>query len=136
MKKHLIEWSKEPIIVPRWLLTLKYIAFVVLGTLSVIGGIPSITVATFETFTTVWSAGLVVSAVIAGVASVRREWEDTEKWASLAITAFLLTWSVAAIWRAVTEGDIDRAAGAFAVLVITFLPGARAFGLLRNTGLK
>lgn len=134
MKQHLINWSREPIVVPRWMLTLKYLAFVILGTLSVIGGIPSISEATFTTFTTYWSGGLVVSAAIATVASFRRAWESLEKWSVLLVSGFLLTWVVAAIVRAAGEGDLGRMAGAFSVLVITMLPVARTIDLMGRAG--
>lgn len=132
MKKRLLSWSKDPIHVPRWMLTLKYAAFVVLGILSFIGGIPSLTLATFDTYTAYWSIGLVVCSVIAAVLSFRKAWEPREKWFALLVAGLLLTWAGAAIWRASSEGDITRVAGAFAVLIISFLPAVRAFGLLQS----
>ena len=135
MKKRLTNWFKDPILVPRWLITLKYLAFAILGALSVIGGIPTLALATFESFTTYWSAGLIVAAVIAAVASLERRWEEAEKWSGLVVFALLASWSVAAIWRAASEGDVDRMAGAFAVLIISGLPGARVLGLMRGAGL-
>lgn len=134
MKLKLLRWSKDPIHVPRAVLTAKYVAFMVLGVLSVIGGIPSLSLATFDTWTTYWSAGLVVSAAIATVTSFRRAWEYIEKWFALIIFGLLMSWAVAAIWRAAAEGDVSRVAGSFAVLVISFLPGIRAFGLMRDAG--
>lgn len=132
MKKRLLSWSKDPIHVPRWMLTLKYVAFAILGILSFIGGIPSLTLATFDTYTAYWSIGLVVCALIAAVLSFRKAWEPREKWFALIVAGLLMSWAVAAIWRASVEGDITRVAGAFAVLVISFLPAVRAFGLLQS----
>jgi hypothetical protein len=135
MKKRFIAWSKEPIHVPRWMLTMKYFAFAILGLLSFIGGIPTLSIATFDTFTTAWSGGLVVAGTVAAITSIRRSWEGVEKWAALIVAALLFTWAVAAIIRAASEADISRVAGAFAVLVISMLPAARAFGLMRRAGL-
>lgn len=134
MKKHLSAWSREPIIVPRWVLTAKYVAFTVLGILTVIGGIPTIALATFDSFTTFMSAGLVLASFVGTVASFRRDWEWVEKWAALSIAAILSTWAVAAIWRAASEGDVGRVAGAFAVVVVAMLPAARALDLLGKAG--
>lgn len=134
MKKHLALWSREPIHVPRWMLTAKYFAFMILGILSVIGGISSLELATFDAFTTYWSAGLVVSAAVAMVLSMRKEWEPKEKWAVLIVASLIVSWATAAIWRAAVEGDLGRITGAFGVLVISLLPVTRALGLLRNAG--
>lgn len=124
---------KDPIHVPRWMLTGKYIAFAILGVLAIIGGMPTITLATFSTYTTYWAAGLVVASGLAAYWSLDRSHEKYEKWAALAVTALLATWAVAAIWRAAAEGDLDRVAGAFAVVIISGLPGIRAFGLMRES---
>lgn len=135
MKKHLRAWSREPVVVPRWMLTAKYLAFVILGILSIWSGIPTITIATFDTFTTYMSVGLSVASIIGVVTSFRREWEWVEKWAALCIAAFLATWAVSAIWRAAAEGDIGRVAGAYAILVTAMAPTARAFGVMTRAGL-
>ena len=132
MKKRLLSWSKDPIHVPRWMLTLKYVAIIVLGILSFIGGIPSLTIATFDTYTVYWSVGLIACSAIAAILSFRKAWEPGEKWFALIVAGLLMSWAGAAIWRASVEGDITRVAGAFAVLVISFLPAVRAFGLLRS----
>ena len=115
---------------------MKYFAFMVLAILSVIGGLPTLNVATFDTFTTFWSGILVVSSLVAAVASFRSTWDTCEKWAGLIVTSLLTTWAVAAIWRAASEGDWGRVAGAFGVLVIAMLPGVRVVGLMRGAGTK
>lgn len=132
MKKKLLSWSKDPIHVPRWLVTLKYAAFAILGLLSFVGGIPSLTLATFDTYTAYWSLGLIACSLVAAVLSFRKGWEPGEKWFALIVTGLLMSWAVAAIWRAAVEGDIERVAGSFAVLVISGLPGVRAFGLIKD----
>lgn len=132
MKRRLLSWSKDPIHVPRWMLTGKYAAFVVLGILSFIGGIPSLTLATFDTYTAYWSLGLTAASFVAMIASFRKAWEPGEKWFALIVAGLLMSWAGAAIWRAAVEGDISRVAGSFAVLIVSFLPAVRAFGLLRS----
>lgn len=135
MKTHIAAWSREPIVVPRWMLTAKYIGFVILGLLSSIGGIPTISHATFGSFTTFMSIGLVAVSVAGTITSFRRDWESVEKWAALSIAAFLATWAVAAIWAALAEMDLGRAASAFAVLLLAMLPASRSFGLMTRAGL-
>lgn len=134
MKRRLEDWSRDPIHVPRWMLTLKYFAFVILGVLAVIGGIPTLNSLTFDAFTTGWSGGLVIAAAIAAVASFQKHWEGLEKWAALVVTALLVTWAIAAMVRAVGEGDVGRMAGAFSILVMSMLPAVRVLGLMKTAG--
>lgn len=137
MKKHLSAWEREPDVrIPRWLVTAKYIAFIVLGGLAIWAGIPTLTLATYDMFTTVMCVGLIAASIIGAVASSRMDWEWVEKWASLVIAAFLSTWALASIWRAISEGDIGRVTGAYAILVIAMLPAARSFGLMTRAGRK
>lgn len=136
MKKLIDAWSKEPIHVPRWMLTAKYVSFAVLGALAVWSGIPTLQVVTFDAFTTGWAALLVLASILAAVFSFRREWEEGEKWASLVVSSLLATWGSAAVIRAIIEQDVGRVAGAFAVVIIAMLPSARALGLLRRAGVR
>lgn len=135
MKKHLSAWEREPDVrIPRWLVTAKYVAFIVLGALAIWAGIPTLTLATYDMFTAVMSVGLILASTIGAVASSRMDWEWVEKWSALVIAAFLSTWALASIWRAVSEGDLGRVTGAYAILVIAMLPAARSFGLMTRAG--
>jgi hypothetical protein len=125
-------WDRNPIIVPRWLLTVKYLGFVILGILTLIGGIPSLQLFTFDGYTTFWAIAVITVGVGAAVGTFRGSWEGYEKWAVVILTGLLMTWSVAAIIRSVFEGDIERLAGSWAVFMLSMLPAARAIGLLRG----
>lgn len=127
---------KSPILVPRWMLTTKYVFFAVLGLLSAIGGIETLNILTFEGYTTYWSALLVPAAMIAAWGSMSEDRDRVEKWGAVVVTALLGSWSIAAIIRAVAEGDLGRSAGALTVLIMTLLPATRAVWLLRRAGLN
>jgi len=118
------------------MLTTKYIFFAILGLLSVIGGIETLNILTFEGYTTYWSGLLIIAAAIAAIGSKKEEWESVEKWGAVFSASLLGSWSVAALLRACgiggEEADFGRAAGAFTVLVITLLPATRAIFLLRR----
>jgi hypothetical protein len=59
--------------------------------------------------------------------------EKQEKKGALVVWALLSTWAIAALARALfVEPDIDRLSGAWSVVLISMLPGARAFGLLKG----
>lgn len=138
MRHKLLRWSKTPIFVPRPVLTLKYIGFVILGIFSALaGGIESINRATFEDYTFFWSYAVIAVSFVATVSSFREGWErHLEKWSALLLFGLLSSWSVAAVIRAFAEGDLNRVTGAFAILLLSMLPGTRAFGLLRKWGVK
>lgn len=118
------------------MLTAKYLGFVVLGFLTFAGGIPTLSIVTFDSFTTWMSGALVLASITGVVASFRRDWEWVEKWAALVISALLSSWAVAAILRVFVEYglDLDRAGGAFAVLLLAMLPAARSFALMTKAG--
>lgn len=136
MRKHLLTWRDSTFESPKWLLTIKYTFFFVLGLLSsIFGASQSLNVLTFEGYTTFWSFGLTAVSAVAAVASFRTKWEQTwEKWPAVILTGLLLTWAAAATLRAINEGDPGRIQGAFAIAGLAMLPGTRAFGLLRKSG--
>lgn len=141
MRKKLItwvHWSKTPVIVPRWMLTAKYFGFIILGAFSAFsGGLRTLNVVTDELYPTLWSFGVITLGAVALVGSLREKWEcHVEKWASLVLFGLLLSWAFGSMFIAFNEGDLARATGAFAILLLSMLPGVRAFSLLRQWGLK
>lgn len=126
-------WHKDPLVIPRWLLTLKYLGFAILGFLVMLGGLPTLDLLTFQGYTSIWAGGLILASVSGGYYSLSERGERKEKWGSLTVFALLFTWAIAAIFRATfVEADIERVSGAFAVLLISMLPGVRAWDLLRK----
>lgn len=126
-------WHKDPLVIPRSLLTAKYAGFAVLGVLVLLGGLPTLDLLTFDGYTAVWSGFLILASLWGGYYSLGEAGEKREKSGALIVWALLTTWAVAAIARALFfEPDIDRLSGAWTVVLISMLPGARAFGLMKR----
>lgn len=132
MKKKFQQWHSSPLVIPRSVLTVKYLGFAILGVLGVIGGMPTLDLLTFQGYTVLWCALLVISGVWGAIYSFDESGEKREKYAAVAIAGLILTWSIAAMWRAIVEGDIGRVSGAFSIFLLCMFPGARALGLLRG----
>lgn len=132
MKKKFQQWHSSPLVIPRSVLTVKYLGFAILGLLGVIGGMPTLDLLTFRGYTFVWCVLLVIAGVWGTIYSFDVSGEQREKYAAVAITGLILTWSIAAMWRATVEGDIGRVSGAFSIFLLCMFPGARALGLLRG----
>lgn len=133
MFRKIKEWHKDPLVVPRWLLTAKYIGFAVLGFLVLLGGLPTLDLLTFDGYTAVWSGVLMLASLWGAYYSLSEEGEKREKNGAIVVWAMLTTWAIAALARALFfEPDVDRLSGAWAVVLISMLPGARAFGLMKR----
>lgn len=133
MFRKIKEWHKDPLVVPRSLLTAKYIGFAILGFLVLLGGLPTLDLLTFEGYTAVWSGILILASLWGAYYSLEEAGEKREKNGAIVVWAMLTTWAIAALARAVFfEPDVDRLSGAWAVVLISMLPGARAFGLMKR----
>lgn len=137
MKEHFERFFAEPLVIPRWMLTAKYLFFVVLGILASIAGIPSFDLTTWVGYTTPWSAGVVIAATIAAYASLTPERErQLEKWSAVALVSFLGGYVIAAWALTFFEWNLNRVIFSWIVVGVTMLPSVRAFDLLRRYGLR
>lgn len=129
------KWHKDPLIVPRSLLTAKYVAFAILAILVFAWGLPTIDLLTFQGYTALWALGLFGASAWGAVYSVSETGEQREKAGAVGVFALVGAWALLAMGRALfgPEGpELDRIAGAWAVVIVSMFPGARAFGLLRG----
>lgn len=127
------QWHKDPLVIPRSLLTAKYVGFAILGFLVLLGGLPTLDLLTFDGYTSVWAAFLLLSSLWGAYFSLEEAGEKREKSGAIIVWALLTTWAIAAIARALFfEPDVDRLSGAWTVALISMLPGARAFGLMKR----
>lgn len=134
MFRKIKQWHKDPLVIPRSLLTAKYIGFAVLGFLVLLGGLPTLDLLTFDGYTSVWAGLLLLSSLWGAYYSVHESGEKREKTGAVFVWALLSGWAIAAVSRAIfgDEEILERLAGAWSVVLISMLPGARAFGLLRG----
>lgn len=133
MFRKIKQWHKDPLVIPRSLLTAKYVGFAILGILVLLGGLPTLDLLTFDGYTAVWAGLLTLASMWGTFYSLSEAGEKREKLGAVAVWALLSTWAIAALARAIfVEPDIDRLSGAWTVVLISMLPGARAFGLLKR----
>lgn len=125
-----------PIIVPRWMLTAKYALFVALGVVAGIAGIPTLSLTTWEGYTTIWAVLLAVGAAVAAVGSLRVRCEPAEAAGATVVVALLSAYAIGAMVLAVGSADSGRAALAIVLLIVTLLPAVRAVPLLLRVGVR
>lgn len=132
----LARWGRDPIVVPRWMLTVKYIGFVILGGVSSIAGAPSLERTTWNGYVAGWSLILMTVSLVAALGSTRRSWEALEKWFGLCVASLMTAYAASAVYLAFTDGADAILRWAFAVVLtmVTLLPWVRAVSLLRRTG--
>lgn len=129
------QWHKDPLVVPRSLLTAKYVAFAILGVLVGLGGLPTIDLLTFHGYTALWALALLGASVWGAAFSFSEAGEKREKAGAVGVFVLVFTWALLAMWRALFGPDgveLERIAGSWAVVIVSMFPGARAFGLLRG----
>lgn len=128
MKQLVTRWGGDPIYIPRWVLTVKYALFAVLGVFAIILGLPTLDLTTFDGYTGIWGVWVTLTSIVAGFGSLSRTLEPYERWGSTALVSFLIVYTIFAF-------ALGRGTGAFIVLIITLLPGFRSVHLLTRTGL-
>lgn len=134
MMKRIHEWATAILVIPRWLLTVKYALFAVFGVVALIAGAPSLSVTAGAIYAFYWAIALVIAAVVAFIASLyeSKRAEAVEKWAAVALVA-LLSANLAGAISLVGLGDLNRAAFSVLILLVTLLPAARAVALIVAT---
>lgn len=125
---------RTPVVIPRWVLTLKYGLFVLLGAVVWWASAPSVDDVTPDWYTPTWGICLAAAASAAFVGSLRVQWEmPIERWAVSLLASLMFVYALAPI-SLVIAGNADRASFSVVALVISILPTARAVQLLRRTG--
>lgn len=130
MRSKIRYWFDSPVSFPRWMLSLKYLLFVILGLTGLTAGLPTLSIATPAWYEHVWGLGLVLSAGVATVSSLQPKWECVERWAAVGVVGLLASYWFSA-FILFLSGDSGR--GSFSVLlfIVTMLPLVRASSLFR-----
>lgn len=125
MRNHL----RQPITIPRWLLTAKYFVFVLVG-MAVLNTNPPALTSIYETpVTAIWAICLIVVSIVAFVGSLRTVWEHgLEKWGATLIFVLMAVYAFAPI-ALVLNGDPDRLAYSTIAILVSLLPYARSVQL-------
>jgi hypothetical protein len=131
----LTHYVTDRIVIPRWVLVIKYCAFILIGVTVVITTSPSLNLTTASGYTPVWGGMLIGSAIICVVGSLRGLLEPIERWGVLMLSALLLGYAFAPL-SLVFHGDTDKAVYSSIALTLCILPAVRAIQLIRQSGVQ
>lgn len=125
----MIERQREPVVIPRWLLTAKYLAFLAVG-LAVLNTEPATFERVYDTsLTAIWAILLIIASLVSFAGSLRAKWERSlERWGVTAIWVLMAIYAFAPI-SLLLAGDPDRLAYSSIALLVSLLPFARAVQL-------
>ena len=135
-KSQLAMWVWSPVIVLRVALVITYVLYVYASIIAFIAGIPVFKLTTPEGYTSVWAVLLGSSAIVAAIGSTTDRWQALERWASLALSALLLTYIGGLNLVGFIEGDLDRQFIGAVALIAGILPITRFVYLAAQSGKK
>lgn len=113
----------EPIAVPRWAITLKYLLFSAAGISAFFSGVTTLDLSTPQGYVPIWAAFMSLGAILGTIGSLRPKWGWIEAIGASIIFAFLIVLVFLVFGRGST-------AAAFLLLIVNVLPGVRAFFLV------
>lgn len=113
---------KEPIYIPRWVLLLIYVFFVILAGTTALRGLATLDLTTPESYTVIWAAAVAIGAVVAVAATLLRPFAPLEKWAATWMAGFLGFIAVQSI-------AISNGAGWLFIVFVALVPAGRAIAL-------
>lgn len=136
MKEVIERWADRHLAVPRWIVSTLYFLFVALGTAATVIGIPTIDLTTPNGYAAFWGIVVVVTAIVAGLASLRERFEVVERYAAIPLSAFLVTYTAGAWALILTDvGQLfQRGAGAIVLTIMSFIPVVRCIYMLTRIG--
>ena len=127
-------WAWSPVIVLRIALFLVYAGFVFAATAAFASGIPVFDLTTPNGYTPVWAVALGVSAIVSAVGATTDRWQTLERWASLVLTAMMVTYTGALFGVGFAEGDPTRQFVAAVSTIALVLPATRFVYLAAQSG--
>ena len=135
-KSRLAMWVWSPVIVLRVALVVTYVLYVYASIIAFIAGIPVFKLTTPEGYTSVWAVLLGSSAIVSAIGSTTDRWQALERWASLVLSALLLTYIGVLNLVGFIEGDLDRQFIGAVALIAGILPITRFVYLAAQSGKK
>lgn len=133
--RRISRWGLAPIVIPRWVLVLKYACFIILGAVIFAASSPALAHLAGDFWTALFGLCIAAAAAAALVGSTHARWEALEKWGVLALSGLLLGYAIAPV-SLVLAGDLDRATYSTIAVTLSLLPASRAWMLIRRTGLS
>ncbi len=133
------QWSRSDVVIPRWLLTLKYTFLALLGVVVIFASQPSIEALTDSAaWTTGWGYGVAffASGCFVGSLSDAKTYERIERISSVGLMSLFVVYALAPLYLVLVERDLDRASLSVVALALSIVPFARMLTLLALTGTR
>jgi len=127
-------WAWGPAIVLRVSLVITYALYVYGGIIGFIAGVPIFDLTTPKGWTPVWAVLLGVSALFCMFGSIKDEWQRTERWADIGLSAAVLAYIIPLNLVGYVEGDLNRQFIGVIATIAGVLPIGRCVYLLAQTG--
>lgn len=133
-KSRLAIWAWSPAIVLRFSLVTVYMLYVYGSVIAFLAGVPILSLTTPEGYTAPWAILLGASAVASAVGSITDRWQRVERWATMVLSALLLTYIVPLNVVGFLEHDLDRQFIGVIALIAGVLPVTRFVYLAAQSG--
>lgn len=127
-------WAWGPAIVLRVSLVIIYGLYAYGALIAFLVGVPIFDLTTPQGWTPVWAVLLGVSALVCMIGSIKDEWQRTERWAALGLSAAILAYIVPLHLVGYLEGDLSRQFIAVIATIAGVLPIGRFVYLVAQTG--
>lgn len=124
-------WAEDPIVIPRWVLAVKYLTYILIGAAVSAATAPSLEAVTSEWYSTIWGVCVAACGLVALLGSVHPTRWVVEAVGCGGIVSFMAVYAVSPIIM-IIDGDTDRLA--YSVLAVAFavIPAGRLWQLLRG----
>lgn len=129
-------WVWSPIIVLRVGLVAIYLLYVYASVIAFLAGVPIFDLTTPQGYTPIWAALLGASAVASAIGSITDRWQKVERWATLVLSAMLLTYIVPMNVVGFLEQDASRQFVGVIAMIAGVMPIVRFVYLAAQSGKK
>jgi len=128
-REHFMRTAWEPIAVPRWALTIKYLMFVIVGLAAFIVGSPTLSLVTFAGYEPVWAAFVALGGILGFIGTLKPVWGYIEAIGGSVLVSFLAVLILSLIFR-------DAFVVAFLLINLCVIPTVRAVFLISHYSFK
>jgi hypothetical protein len=135
-KSKLAVWAWSPVIVLRIALVSTYMFYVYASVIAFLVGVPLFELTTPRGWTAIWAILLGASGVVAAVGSLSDRWQMTEKWATMCLSALILSYIIPMNILGFLAHDLNRQFVGIIALIAGLLPITRFIYLAAQSGKK
>lgn len=132
----LAKWAWGPVIVLRVALVATYLLYIYASVIAFVSGVPILDLSTPSGYRAIWAILLGAAAVASAIGSITDHWQKLELWATLALSALLLTYIGSLNIAGYVENDLARQFIGVIALIAGVLPLTRFVYLAAQMGKK